>query len=52
MEPCRGHDVGASLLLEEDGEPEGQICSMRRPESRSRALWVITTVRERRTKQS
>lgn len=52
MEPCRGHDVGASLFFEEDGEPEGQIGSVRRTESGSRALWITTAVRRRRSKQS
>jgi hypothetical protein len=39
MEPCGRDDVGASLLFEEDGEPKGQIGSMWRAESGSRALF-------------
>lgn len=38
MEPCWGHDVGAALLLEEEGKPEGQLGSMWWSEGRSCAL--------------
>lgn len=38
MEPRRGHNVGASLFFEKDGEPQGQIGSVGRAQLGSRAL--------------
>lgn len=42
MEPCRRHDVGASLLFEENCQPERQIGAVWRAKLGSRALLCST----------
>lgn len=41
MEPCRGHDIGASLLFEKNCQPERQVGAVWRAKLRSRALLFI-----------
>lgn len=42
MEPRWGHDIGAALLLEEEGEPEGKLGTMWWSEGGSCALEEVS----------